>query len=966
MKSILPFLLLLLAPSSLFAKTLPETLEEASLRPGLCIVLGCEKTSTLTAAQTKGKYLVQGLSTDKKTLSAIRKELIANSAYGKVSIAFQEGDRLPYLDNLINVLVVIDQGKIKHEEIMRVVAPYGTALFKKGSTWKRVVKPYPKEMDEWKQKWYNAAKLSVSQDDLVAPPTRLQWLTQEKYDRESLTQLLSAGGRSFYIFRGGKMVARDAFNGTRLWEIENAGRPWLATKDYLCTVLDSGMLGTIDTVTGKLSKLGVRLSSTPAWDNDVIYTSNSAYSIPQKKILWNNPEPKKSFTVPLVSDGKIIIATNPRRPNPTIICRDAKTGKNLWKIPSLGTPSLCYRGKLFLKGPQKTESIMLRKKLRKTNVAVNHCIDLKDGKKLWTIEFYLGSHHGSSSMSCIGDVVWVRPGKLGGSMGQDEFWRSYDLKTGKKLKEIPAVQSVSRCFDPRATKRFILAIGSDFLDHKNEETYFFHGARGACGLGAIPANGMLYQFPNMCMCMWQVDGVSGVSSHSLDDPAESQLKLSRKLEKGPAYRKVEIRKSKHDSKDWISLRGNNARRGANQSNIADRLKVLWKHNNEVRPSSPVSSGQDEQATVYIALRNRYTVAAISASTGKRKWTFEATGPIDSPPTLSGDAVVFGGEDGWVYVLRASDGKLAWKFHAAPEKRVTLTNGRLASSWPLHGSLLVENGIIYAIAGHHNELDGGLFTYALELKSGKTLWKKRLIRKGVTQKIKDAEAGDTGNTILASDGETLYSELLHMETSTGKITKSFRIGKDFFYRGTLSQNIVWGGTHGYLLDLSRETYKSGHSSNDWLCGNIRANMLAVDDKQAYGIVTLHGKEIKRRKKREPLFKEGSVIVFCAKKFKGSKAWYDFFPESNLVWKQNLPEGSIARAIIKTDDRVIVACQTSGKKGDKAGLILLFDPKTGKEKGRLKTASPPLWDGLAAAGNQLYLITEDNSLLCLGEK
>ena len=956
-------LLLILSSSTLFAKTLPKTLEEPSLRPGLCVVVGCDKAITLTAAQAKGKYLVQGLCTDKKKIDSIRKELIKKSAYGKVTIALQNGNRLPYIDNLINVLVVVDQGTISREELMRVVAPYGVALFKKGSTWKKVTKAYPKEMDEWKQKGYNAARSSVSQDALVAPPTRLQWLTQEKYDRENLTQLLSAGGRNFYIFNGTKLVARDAFNGTRLWEIEHAGVPWLATKDYLCTIIGI-RLATIDTATGKIHKTNIKLSGTPTWNNGIVYTANSAYSIAKKKILWTNPEPKRTEGAPLLSDGKIIIATSPRRPNPVIICRDAKTGRNLWKIPSLGTPSLCYRGKLLIKGPQKDESIMLRKKLRHTHKAVNHCVDLKNGKKLWTIEFYLPAHHGAASMFCIDNSIWVRPGKLGSSMGRDEFWRSYDLNTGKKLKEVPAIQSMHRCFDPRATKRFILGTGVDYLDLKSDKTYSFHGARGDCGLGVTPANGMLYQFPNMCMCMGQVDGVSGVSSHSLDDPAESRLKLSTLLEKGPAYRKVGMRKSKHNPKDWVSLRANNARWGTNHAKISNRLKILWKKKHNVRPSSPVGAGKGSKATVYVALRDSYTVAALAASNGKPKWTFETTGPIDSPPTLAGDAVVFGGEDGWVYVLQATSGKLAWRFRAAPEKRVTLTNGRLASAWPLHGSLLVENGIIYAVAGHHNELDGGLFTYALELKSGKILWKKRLIRQGVTQKIKDSEAGDTGNTILAGDGKMLYSELLHIEAVTGKIKKAYKVGKIFFSGGWPKQ-VVWGGPHGYLLDLSLPSYTSGHSSSNWIWGNIRANMVAVDGEHAYGMITLHGRFIKRRKK-ETLFKEGPAVIFCAKKTETKKAWHEYIPESSLVWKQTLPEGSIARAIIKTSDSVIVACQTTEKNGNQAGLILLFNPKTGKEKGRLKTTSPPLWDGLAAAGNQLYLITEDNSLLCLGAK
>ena len=951
-----------LSSSVLIAEEFRDLMKDKSVRAGLCVVIGCDNENTLSSAQLNTKYLVQGLCTDEKKVDTIRKELIEKNVYGSISVSHLKGESLPYINNLVNVLVVIDQGRVSRKELMRVIAPYGVLLTKEGSTWKKITKPYPKEMDEWGQKWHDAAKTSLSKDALVAPPTRLQWLDQEEYDRESLTQLLSAGGRNFYTFKGGKVVARDAFNGTRLWEIENVGDPWIATKDYLCTVINS-RLAIIDAATGKLDKLDVKLSGSASWDNGIVYTVNGAYSITTKKQLWQNPQPKKVWSKPLVSDGKVIFATNPRRPNPLIICRDAKTGKDLWQIPSLGTLSVCYRGKLLIKGPQKTETIFLRNKKRSTNKAVNHCVDMASGKKIWTIEFFLGTHHGSSSMSCVGDVLWVRPGILGGRFSQDEFWRSYDLNTGKKIKEIPAIQSTSRCFDPRATERFILAIGSDFLDHKEEKAYFFHGARGACGLGSTPANGMLYQFPNMCMCMWQIDGVSGVLSHSLSDPAERKLELSGLLEKGSAYRILKTSTTKNTPEDWTSLRGSNARWGSSQTKTPDTLNVLWTKKNNLRPSSPVSSN----ATVYVALRDNCTVAAFTASHGKPQWTFVTDGPIDSPPTLAGNAVVVGSEDGWVYVLHAKDGKLAWRFRAAPKKRVTLTNGRLASTWPLHGSLSVENGIIYAVAGHHNELDGGLFTYALELKSGKILWKKRIVRQGITPKITMSEEGDTGNTILASDGKTLYSELLQIEATTGKMQKSFRTGKLFFRQGAWSQNVVWGGTHGYLLDLSKATYTSGHSSNDWLWGNVRANMIAVDGEQSYGIVSLHGKEIKTRKKRkEALFQESSTAIFCAKKSKSNKAWFEHIPKDALVWKHNLPAGNITRAIIKTTNHVIVAYQTTEKNGSHAGMILLLHPATGKEISRLKINSPPLWDGLAAAANRLYLITEDNSLHCLGAK
>ena len=43
----------------------------------------------------------------------------------------------------------------------------------------------------------------------------------------------------------------------------------------------------------------------------------------------------------------------------------------------------------------------------------------------------------------------------------------------------------------------------------------------------------------------------------------------------------------------------------------------------------------------------------------------AGGRIDTPPTIADGLCLFGSHDGWVYCLRAADGRLAWRFRAAP-------------------------------------------------------------------------------------------------------------------------------------------------------------------------------------------------------------------------------------------------------------------------------------------------------------
>jgi hypothetical protein len=45
------------------------------------------------------------------------------------------------------------------------------------------------------------------------------------------------------------------------------------------------------------------------------------------------------------------------------------------------------------------------------------------------------------------------------------------------------------------------------------------------------------------------------------------------------------------------------------------------------------------------------------------------------------------------------------------------------------------------------------------------------------------------------------------------------------------------------------------------------------------------------------------------------------------------------------------------------LVIVDADTGETKGRLDLPSVPVWDGLAAAHERLYLTTADGRLMCL---
>ena len=127
----------------------------------------------------------------------------------------------------------------------------------------------------------------------------------------------------------------------------------------------------------------------------------------------------------------------------------------------------------------------------------------------------------------------------------------------------------------------------------------------------------------------------------------------------------------------------------------------------------------------MAAVDAHTVHALDAASGKTAWSYTAGGRVDSPPTIDAGRVFFGSADGWVYCLRAEDGRLVWRFRAAPSDRRMMAGEQLESAWPVSGSVLVCNGAVCCIAGRSAFLDGGMRLVRLDAASGRLLSETRI-------------------------------------------------------------------------------------------------------------------------------------------------------------------------------------------------------------------------------------------------
>ncbi len=207
---------------------------------GLVVHVGCG-TGRLTAdLRISPRYLVQGLERDAARVAEARAYLRQQSKSGSVTVEHWHAERLPYADNMVNLMIVDTPEDLTRDEILRVLAPGGMALLTSGEGREKLVKPWPKEIDQWTHFLHGPDNNAVADDTRVEPPRYLQWVSGPHWGRShdhlsSVSAVVSAAGRIFSIVDEGPiaavkaesnwmLVARDAFNGVLLWKQPVA--PW--------------------------------------------------------------------------------------------------------------------------------------------------------------------------------------------------------------------------------------------------------------------------------------------------------------------------------------------------------------------------------------------------------------------------------------------------------------------------------------------------------------------------------------------------------------------------------------------------------------------------------------------------------------------------------------------------------------------------------------------------------------------
>jgi len=219
---------LLIAAVPAFSDSL-ELLKSSGVEAGLVVHLNCGDGTETVRLSANERLLVQGLDDDDAQIQKARHNIRAAGCYGRVSVMKYDGGRLPYVDNLVNVIIADGDFAVSKKEILRVLAPLGVA-FVNG---RKIVKPWPDNMDEWNHFLHGSDNNAVAKDSVIGIPRSIQWVSPPRWGRSheelaGMSAAVSAGGRVFFIFDRAplasirysgqwELVGRDAFNGTLLW-----------------------------------------------------------------------------------------------------------------------------------------------------------------------------------------------------------------------------------------------------------------------------------------------------------------------------------------------------------------------------------------------------------------------------------------------------------------------------------------------------------------------------------------------------------------------------------------------------------------------------------------------------------------------------------------------------------------------------------------------------------------------------
>ncbi|MCL5743478.1 MAG: PQQ-binding-like beta-propeller repeat protein [Acidobacteria bacterium] len=905
-------------------------------------------------------------------------------------------------DDLADVLVADGAAEVPRAEALRVLCPGGKALLGRS----RVVKPAPKNVDDWTHPYHGPDNNPQSEDQVARAPYLTHFLAEPYY--APLPQVaVAAGGRVFKAFGNlafhtreehllDTLAAFNGYNGTMLWRrrlspgVMIHRNTMIATPDVLyvgddksCKRIDTATGRLIDEIIPPLEVSGGTFWKWMALENGVLYAlvgeqehkdpvmrrRREAHGWPWDPLSpgFNQPENPWGFGRNLLAidtgskrvkwshredhdiDSRALCMKNGRiyiyRHGEYLASLDARSGRTVWRKNPANAPEL-FRAL----GPA------LSRQDWRTNWRTTAYV--KCGNKAL---YFAGPTIGKLLAVSVddGQVLWEHPydnfelvlrkDGLYGISGQIDKFPSmkFDPLTGKMLATLDTKRRA--CTRPTGTADAVFYRANDGsvrLDVASGRPQWVSPMRAQCQDGVTIANGLLYWWPSVCDCQNQIYGITclGPAGNSFDFSRKAVE--SERLETGPGdIQNVAV--FSESPGDWPKFRADNTGSASTEASISDRYTRLWWSTPEAAftPTAPVTAG----GLVFVGGSDG-VVRALDVQSGKLRWKAYTGGFIRFPPTLWKGRVLVGSGDGWVYALETATGRLLWRFNAAPAQRKIPVYGSLMSTWPVSSGVAVDDGVAYFAAGIANY--DGTHVYALNAETGRIVWQNN------TSGHLDPQAR-TGVSVqghLLIDGGKLY---LAGGTSISPAVYNLSDGKclnDPAPLATCNSTSVRG----------QELYKVGSRiavSGAPLYGDPEYPVYDQTINSAVLHTSANGRDVVWVDNRKILcFKRLPVAVLDKSIVEGPgvTGWARFNISERPLWEYECP-GSAAFA--RASNAVVYASSAP----QAPPSLVAIDIKTGERfwKRGIELHAPPVRWGLAIdAGGRIIVTMKDGHVMCYG--
>lgn len=993
----------------------------AMLHGGLIVQLGASDVSSASQWSKTGRYLVHVLDPDAEKISAAQSSIRRDGHYGLAwAETLRVETRLPYAENTVNQIIIRDF-HVPPTEMNRVLVPGGSIVIanpdifdvsnldedafepiEKADGQTVAVKRWPNEMDSWSHSRHGADGNAVSLDSMVGPPQRVRWIAAATSEVEGM---VSEGGRNFY----GGILARDSFNGLRLWHrvlakngennpeefdlprLGSSGSRPVASDRFVFAYLQNQAVA-LDSATGEIA---VELGDIPSpsallYDGSRVVVANNdslrAFDMPSGEEQWKleTAEPRN-----VIADGSVValISGRVKRGEPAVAeVLDAKTGDQKW---SREYPWLIDTTRTVLaKGLLVFEVSTLNDHDAGNGI---HVVSAATGEPMWSKNFPPGMNHARQARAMfLEDDLWILHGGKINTADKDEMKRSptsvsaLDPMTGEVRKTFPA--GMAHCFPPVCTPKYVLAGELDMTRLDTGEVIANRITKANCSResGWIPANGLIYTTPKHCTCWPMLRGYVAMAPAEPLSPASLPVdRLTFILEKGPATPDPDA--GEPTEKDWPLYRHDRWRSAssvaagpkklrqnwstqlkdeiAKESSITGPILHDWKENPIIK--GPLSAPTVAGGIAYVTRPHAHELIAIDTNSGEIKWRFTANGRLDTPPAIHKGLCLFGSAAGWVYAIRADTGELVWRMRAAPSDERIVAYGQVESPWPVPGAILVMDDIAYFAAGRQPLADGGILVFAVDPMTGKRHWVQRI--DSVPQKGFYENSGLEFDPfdILHAEGDSIAMSRWIISPDGNEVD----VDKwNAFAKLNTGAGEVW---------IPRGTWTYGARHQDRFRGEApRRPLAAFRDDNLYS--SLNGStDVFRRE-----FPSESVDEFNSKWITGWEAaktardggnpYRTYRLAKNALWtkdpfteegdEQPDPEygtqlhNDIHAMALSGDDRLYVVHRDGRMKVISTDSGYAIDETT---------VPPPAWDGLAIADGKLFLTTQSGELICLGE-